>query len=142
MQIAAGALAATPGDIVIRQSDTDGGGHDTGAYGSTGTRGGGPRRAARRGGPAGAILAAAAICSAPQPGASPLARSSTARVGYRCRTLRPRRGAAIRLEGTGRFDGTPRSIAFNVQGFRVAVHRVTGAIRILQSVQAADAGMS
>jgi len=44
------------------------------------------------------------------------------------------------LEGVGSFDGTPRSIAFNVHGFRVAVHRVTGVIRILQSVQAADAG--
>ena len=36
--------------------------------------------------------------------------------------------------------GTPRSIAFNVQGFRVAVNKGTGEIKILQSVQAADAG--
>jgi CO/xanthine dehydrogenase Mo-binding subunit/aerobic-type carbon monoxide dehydrogenase small subunit (CoxS/CutS family) len=35
---------------------------------------------------------------------------------------------------------TPRTTAFNVHGFRVAVHRVTGEIRILQSVHAADAG--
>jgi CO/xanthine dehydrogenase Mo-binding subunit len=35
---------------------------------------------------------------------------------------------------------TPRTTAFNVQGFRIAVHRVTGEIRILQSVHAADAG--
>src|SRR5665647_2731841 len=34
----------------------------------------------------------------------------------------------------------PRSVAFNVQGFRVAVHPVSGEIRILKSVQAADAG--
>ncbi len=40
----------------------------------------------------------------------------------------------------GRADGTPRSVAFNVQGFRVAVNRQTGEIRILKSVQAADAG--
>jgi CO/xanthine dehydrogenase Mo-binding subunit len=32
-------------------------------------------------------------------------------------------------------------MAFNVQGFRIAVHRVTGEIRILHSVQAADAGV-
>jgi len=36
--------------------------------------------------------------------------------------------------------GTPRSTAFLVHGFRVAVHGVTGEIRILQSVQAYDAG--
>jgi CO/xanthine dehydrogenase Mo-binding subunit/aerobic-type carbon monoxide dehydrogenase small subunit (CoxS/CutS family) len=37
-------------------------------------------------------------------------------------------------------DGRLRSVAFNAQGFRVAVSPQTGEIRILQSVQAADAG--
>lgn len=41
---------------------------------------------------------------------------------------------------TGTSGGTPRSVAFNVQGFRVAVNKGTGAIKILKSVQAADAG--
>jgi CO/xanthine dehydrogenase Mo-binding subunit len=45
------------------------------------------------------------------------------------------------LVGHGRHDGTPRSVAFNVQGFRVAVNPETGEVRILQSVQAADAGV-
>jgi putative selenate reductase molybdopterin-binding subunit len=36
--------------------------------------------------------------------------------------------------------GLPRSTAFLAHGFRIAVHRVTGEIRILQSVQAFDAG--
>jgi putative selenate reductase molybdopterin-binding subunit len=36
--------------------------------------------------------------------------------------------------------GTPRSTAFLAHGFRIAVHRVTGEIRILQSVHAYDAG--
>ena len=40
----------------------------------------------------------------------------------------------------GRHDGTPRSVAFNVHAFRVAVNPGTGEVRILQSVQAADAG--
>ncbi len=40
----------------------------------------------------------------------------------------------------GRADGTPRSVSFNVQGFRVAVHPVSGEVRILRSVHAADAG--
>ncbi|HEY8333345.1 MAG TPA: molybdopterin-dependent oxidoreductase [Tardiphaga sp.] len=40
----------------------------------------------------------------------------------------------------GTSAGTPRSVAFNVQGFRIAVNKGTGVIRILKSVQAADAG--
>jgi putative selenate reductase molybdopterin-binding subunit len=35
---------------------------------------------------------------------------------------------------------SPRSVAFNVQGVRVAVHTVTGEIQILQSAHAADVG--
>jgi putative selenate reductase molybdopterin-binding subunit len=45
------------------------------------------------------------------------------------------------LVGHGRHDGTPRSVAFNVHGCRVAVNVETGVVRILQSVQAADAGV-
>ncbi|KQP26620.1 molybdopterin cofactor-binding domain-containing protein [Methylobacterium sp. Leaf100] len=36
---------------------------------------------------------------------------------------------------------SPRTIAFNVQGVRLAVHRVTGEIRVLHSVHAADIGL-
>ena len=43
-------------------------------------------------------------------------------------------------EARGHSDGTPRSVAFNAHGFRVAVHPGTGELRILRSVQAADAG--
>jgi len=46
----------------------------------------------------------------------------------------------ITLSADGSHNGTPRSIAFNVHGFRVAVDPDTGEIRILHSVQAADAG--
>ncbi len=35
---------------------------------------------------------------------------------------------------------SPRTIAFNVQGVRLAVHKVTGEVRILHSVHAADIG--
>lgn len=45
------------------------------------------------------------------------------------------------LTGEGSTDGMIRSLAFNVQGFRVAVNPSTGAVKILQSVQAADAGV-
>ncbi|MFO7690283.1 MAG: molybdopterin cofactor-binding domain-containing protein, partial [Cryobacterium sp.] len=44
------------------------------------------------------------------------------------------------LSATGRESGAERSLAFNVHAFRVAVHTGTGEVRILQSVQAADAG--
>jgi CO/xanthine dehydrogenase Mo-binding subunit len=49
-------------------------------------------------------------------------------------------GRVVGQSATGKHDGTPRSVAFNVHGFRVAVNPATGAVRILQSVQAADAG--
>jgi CO/xanthine dehydrogenase Mo-binding subunit len=42
--------------------------------------------------------------------------------------------------GTGRSGGSPRSIAFNVHGFRIAVDPGSGEIAFLKSVQAADAG--
>ncbi|GIF07957.1 molybdopterin-dependent oxidoreductase [Actinoplanes siamensis] len=42
--------------------------------------------------------------------------------------------------GHGHFDGTPRSVAFNAQWFRVAVDPDTGELRILRSVHSADAG--
>ncbi len=48
--------------------------------------------------------------------------------------------AGVKLSGQGRSGGTPRSVAFNVQGFEVAIHRRYGEIRILRSVHAADAG--
>ncbi|CAN5242693.1 molybdopterin-dependent oxidoreductase [soil metagenome] len=44
------------------------------------------------------------------------------------------------LVGHGSNDGTPRSVSFNVHAFRVAVQPETGEVRILQSIQAADAG--
>jgi len=49
-------------------------------------------------------------------------------------------GLVVGLSATGRHDGTPRTVAFNVHGFRVAVNAATGEVRILQSVQAVDAG--
>ncbi|WHU50014.1 molybdopterin-dependent oxidoreductase [Gordonia sp. L191] len=45
-----------------------------------------------------------------------------------------------RAVATGIERGDLRSIAFNVQAFRVAVNTETGAVAILQSVHAADAG--
>ena len=48
--------------------------------------------------------------------------------------------AGHRFEAKRRAYLSPRSVAFNAHGIRLAVHRVTGEIRILHSVHAADIG--
>jgi putative selenate reductase molybdopterin-binding subunit len=48
--------------------------------------------------------------------------------------------AGHRFEAKRKSYLSPRTVAFNVQGVRLAVHRVTGEIRILHSVHAADIG--
>jgi CO/xanthine dehydrogenase Mo-binding subunit len=50
------------------------------------------------------------------------------------------RGHEVALTADGHWGGTPRSVAFNAQWFRLAVDPDTGEIRILRSVHAADAG--
>ncbi|GAA4602673.1 CO/xanthine dehydrogenase Mo-binding subunit/aerobic-type carbon monoxide dehydrogenase small subunit (CoxS/CutS family) [Actinoplanes octamycinicus] len=55
------------------------------------------------------------------------------------RAARELRGSGGEV-GHGHFDGTPRSVAFNAQWFRVAVDPDTGELRILASVHSADAG--
>ncbi|CCD99945.1 molybdopterin-dependent oxidoreductase [Bradyrhizobium sp. STM 3809] len=139
-QIAATVLGTTVDRISLKQSDTAHGGHDTGAYGSTGTFVAGRATQAAAEALADKIkrFAAdrwsvdAADCriadDAISCGAQRLSFASIARVS----------GAP--LTATGNSQGTPRSVAFNVQGFRVAVNKHTGVVRILKSVQAADAG--
>jgi CO/xanthine dehydrogenase Mo-binding subunit len=51
------------------------------------------------------------------------------------------RARGIRFTEARKAYGSPRSVTSNSHGFRVAVHRVTGEIRILYSVQATDAGV-
>jgi CO/xanthine dehydrogenase Mo-binding subunit len=104
-QFAAEALGVAPEAIVVVASDTDEGGHDTGAYGSTGTVVAGS-----------ATLEAATALRAQMDAGEPL------------------------LRGEGKVAVFKRSLAFNVHGFRVAVNVRTGALRILRSVHAADAG--
>lgn len=50
------------------------------------------------------------------------------------------RAAGRELSADGHWGGSPRSVAFNAQWFRLAVDPGTGEIRILRSVHAADAG--
>jgi CO/xanthine dehydrogenase Mo-binding subunit len=140
-QIAAKALGTTVDRFKIRQSDTRNGGHDTGAYGSTGTVVAG--RATQ--------LAAEALrdtivgFAAEHFGASDWQLDADAvSCGSRRVALTElnvaARAAGRELAAAGTFNGTPRSVAFNVQGFRIAVNPQTGEIRILKAVHAADAG--
>jgi CO/xanthine dehydrogenase Mo-binding subunit/aerobic-type carbon monoxide dehydrogenase small subunit (CoxS/CutS family) len=46
----------------------------------------------------------------------------------------------VLTEARGHSDGSHRTVAFNAHGFRVGVNPTTGEVRILRSVQAADAG--
>jgi len=55
--------------------------------------------------------------------------------------LEAARSRGIRLTEARKAYGSPRSVTSNTHGFRIAVHRVTGEIRILYSVQATDAGV-
>ncbi len=130
-QLVATALNTTVDRIRIRQSDTDVARYDTGAFGSAGVVVAGTAllaaatkleklmldRAYELTGERGTVVDGGVLCDRPV---------SAAELGP--------------LTADGSHDGTPRSVAFNVHGFRVAVNPSTGEVRILQSVQAADAG--
>lgn len=136
-QIAATALNTVVSNIRITQSDTAAIGYDTGAFGSAGT-----------------VVAGQATLSAAQKLRSQLEAAASELTGApRGACLLTRNGVhcagrlidfadlPVPLVGRGRHGGTPRSVAFNVHAVRVAVNVETGEVRILQSVQAADAGV-
>ncbi|CCE04505.1 putative xanthine dehydrogenase family protein; hypoxanthine oxidase [Bradyrhizobium sp. STM 3843] len=142
-QIAATILATTVDQITLKQSDTAHGGHDTGAYGSAGTFVAGRATQAAAEHLANELKTFAAQFWTVDPNACALAdgRVMHGRQRLSFAELARQAGAeGVRLSATGNSQGTPRSVAFNVQGFRVAVNKHTGEIRILKSVQAADAG--
>ncbi len=146
-QLVATALGTTPDRVDVHQSDTDAAEHDTGAFGS-----------------AGVVVAGRALYAAAQGLRDEMTARALTIVAERTpRTASGVLGPAVSLEpdgvrvgdefvphaellaagpllAHGRHDGTPRSLAFTVHGARVAVHRPTGEVRILQSVQAVDAG--
>lgn len=135
IQIAAEVLGVPVSRIRLVNGDTAQAGHDTGAFGSTGivVAGLATERATRA--LRDKLVEAAARQSGGDPASCRLTPEGVEREGQMVRLadLAP-------LSATGAADGSPRSVAFNVHGFRVAVHRKTGHLRILKSVQAADAG--
>jgi CO/xanthine dehydrogenase Mo-binding subunit len=124
-QIAATELGVPTSRVRVRPSDTATAGYDTGAFGS-----------------AGSVVAGLAVQRAAQ---SLKTKLDSLSAGYLSgRTDTSPQMASTQLAGVwaeATHDGSPRSVAFNVHGFRVAVRRETGEVRILQSVHAADAGV-
>ena len=142
-QIAATTLATTVDQIRLLQSDTAHGGHDTGAYGSAGTfvAGSATQAAAQNLAEDIRIFASTATKTSPD---TCVLKNDSAICGKQHLSF-AEIAEAVRAQGQtlsahGSSAGTPRSVAFNVQGFRVAVNKGTGEIKILKSVQAADAG--
>jgi CO/xanthine dehydrogenase Mo-binding subunit/aerobic-type carbon monoxide dehydrogenase small subunit (CoxS/CutS family) len=142
-QIAASLLNCRAEHIEIINADTDRTPYDTGTFASTGTVVAGK----------GVALAAAALAenilayTARHTGTN--ASAWTLQEGFV--VSGNRRIPLPELHAAGIADGhrfeakrkaylSPRTTAFNVQGVKLAVHMVTGEIRILRSVHAADIG--
>lgn len=143
-QIAATVLASVPERIRLTQADTDRTGYDTGPFGSAGT-----------------VVAGKAVQYAAEALRDRTLDFASSHYGLdrnKCRmtldavlcqgiavTLTDifvaAREAGHPLKVVRKAYGTPRGVAFNCHGFRIAVHRITGEITILQSVHAADAGV-
>ncbi|MFE4194617.1 molybdopterin-dependent oxidoreductase [Paenarthrobacter sp. NPDC056912] len=144
-QLAATALASTASNVAVRQSDTDLVSHDTGAFGSAGTVVAGKATLAAAVELASRLRAVAAVLAGVPENECVLVDGGVVVGGVRTVPLNEIYDAArhqgVQLAAEGNWGGTPRSVAFNVHGFRVAVNTGTGELRILQSVQAADAGV-
>jgi putative selenate reductase molybdopterin-binding subunit len=142
-QIAASILGSRAGSVDIINADTDLTPYDTGTFASTGTVVAGQAVALTATALREDILSFAAqyagvdmgdcrlegnevIC-----GNRPIALTDLHTAGAK---------AGHRFETKRKAYLSPRTVAFNVQGIRLAVHRVTGEIRILLSVHAADIG--
>lgn len=142
-QIAADVLGARADDVGIINADTDLTPYDTGTFASTGT-----------------VVAGKAVALS----AAALRDNILTYAGYHTGTPSSdwrledahvvsgdRRISLTDLHAAGRREGhrfeakrkaylSPRSTAFNVQAFRIAVHLITGEIQILRSIHAADIG--
>lgn len=142
-QLAADALGTQATAMLLEQSDTALTEHDTGAFGSAGTVVAGKATHA-----AAQVLALQLRTVAAELSGEALADCVLVPEGVccagtllsHCRIVEAATPSGRHI-AHGRWGGTPRSVAFNVHGFRIAVDTRTGEIRILQSVQAADAGV-
>ena len=142
-QIAAGLLGARADAIDIINADTDLTPYDTGTFASTGT-----------------VVAGQAVALAAAALRDNILDFASHHTGVAIAACRLDDGTVVcdeqrielsalycagiaaghRFEAQRRAYLSPRTVAFNVQGIRLAVHRMTGEIRILHSVHAADIG--
>jgi putative selenate reductase molybdopterin-binding subunit len=142
-QIAATVLGCGVERVLVTIADTDKSGHDTGTFASTGLVIGGA--AVQK---AATVLRDQLLQLASRYTGMPLSRcilgDGTLECGASALSLTEiyerAAGDGIKLNAVRKAYASPRSVSFNVHGFRLAVHRVTGEIDILQSVHAADAG--
>jgi putative selenate reductase molybdopterin-binding subunit len=142
-QLAASVLGAPANSVTIINADTDLTPYDTGTFASTGTVVAGQA----------VTLTAVALrdnildYAGQHTGTDP----ATWRIEDGFVVSADRRISLVDLHAAGssvdhHFEAkrkaylSPRTTAFNVQGIRLVVHRITGEIRILQSVHAADIG--
>ena len=141
-QVAAAVLNTRAAAIQMDFTDTDTSPYDTGTFASAGTSvaGLGVQRAAE-------ALRDNLLALASQQSGVPVEQCQLAdgRVvcGEQTITLEQLYAATPlhdALQVSRKAYASPRSTSFLAHGFRIAVHRVTGEIRILQSVQAFDAG--
>lgn len=144
VQVAATQLGTTPSRIHLVQSDTDRTGFDTGAFAS-----------------AGLFVSGNAVLRAATALRERILRFAASHTGQRlddcsmdddgvvcgaerlslADIIEAGRARGVRFTESRKAFGSPRSLTSNAQGFRVAVHRVTGEIRILYSVHATDPGI-
>ncbi|WP_092800404.1 molybdopterin-dependent oxidoreductase [Rhodococcus globerulus] len=144
VQIAANQLGTTPSRVRIIQSDTDRTGFDTGAFASAGLFVAGNAVLRASNALRDRLLAFAAHhtgvavdqCSMDD---DKIVCASTRLTQQEVLDAARQRG--IRFTVARKAYGSPRSVVSNTHGFRIAVHRITGEIRILSSVHATDAGV-
>jgi CO/xanthine dehydrogenase Mo-binding subunit/aerobic-type carbon monoxide dehydrogenase small subunit (CoxS/CutS family) len=144
VQIAATNLGTTPSRIRLVQSDTDKTGFDTGAFASAGMF-----VAGNAVNYASIALRNRLLGFAASHAGVDVADCAMDDDGIRCGDTRisladvlaAGRARGVRFTESRKAYGSPRSVTSNSHGFRIAVHRVTGEIRILYSVHATDAGV-
>jgi CO/xanthine dehydrogenase Mo-binding subunit len=141
-QVAASVLNTRAANVSMDFADTDRTPYDTGTFGSTGTS-----VATVAVNKAAEALRDSLLDVASALTEVPAAECRLEDGRVRCRNhsialreLCARSPFRDKLQVSRKAYNSPRSTAFLVHGFRIAVHRVTGEIRILQSVQAYDAG--
>jgi CO/xanthine dehydrogenase Mo-binding subunit/aerobic-type carbon monoxide dehydrogenase small subunit (CoxS/CutS family) len=142
-QIAASLLDARADNIAIVNADTDLTPYDTGTFASTGTVVAGQAVALTAAALRDNILDFAARHSGMEATACRLEDGDVV-CGNTWIPLADLHAAGTkaghRFEAKRKAYLSPRTVGFNVQGIRLAVHRMTGEIRILHSVHAADIG--